>query len=530
MVLSMQTLRDMHATELRAVFETPTLIARLDASYDGSFTPLKQSWTDYWLPVERLGNSRTSGAVQKLKGAWQDYIASSFDPSLSREYCFRYFSLLDTILSEGTEWSSSSPLQRALHAVMGFECFTINGGACGPEGGAAGTTTLRNPCYLLAKLKSPDAQDNTRLHPLTFAQGNGAEGLFHHYRRYRLREDIPVSLLVYPPADPARRPRSFRLIPALASALGSFGDPFAHARAESLWVNVLRPILQGVRADLSSGRVPVELVDVGAGSGALTAELSREIVAWGQAAGLAPNLRVWLLDLAAPAAAFMFRTPPLGHFVDSVTSISMDYRAWLAPPQRLPTATGPRIALALKVFDMASIFSIRKFRTDVLSSVVEPQALVRQPHMPERCLAPGGRGPDALQVSSSRVVVPEGHAFPLASLSGFFRALRLASQRDAEADDGNDGVWLPVRSLDPQSLVTTDGASAIGRLLQQCDYLVIGDADMRAQDLIDHLKAFSLEGIAAHDMTTAMQLKANYVYVLWPKDRKDPRLEGERIW
>ena len=179
---------------------------------------------------------------------------------------------------------------------------------------------------------------------------------------------------------------------------------------------------------------------------------------------------------------------------------------------------------------MASIFSIHKFSTDVLSSVVEPQDLVRQPHMPERCLAPGGRGPDALQVSSSRVVVPEGHAFPLASLSGFLKGLRLVSQRDAQADDGNDGVWLPLRSLDPQSLVTTDGASAIGRLLQQCDYLVIGDADMRAQDLIDHLEAFSLAGIAVQDMTRAMQLKANYVYVLWPRNSKEPHLEGERIW
>jgi hypothetical protein len=83
--------------------------------------------------------------------------------------------------------------------------------------------------------------------------------------------------------------------------------------------------------------------------------------------------------------------------------------------------------------------------------------------------------------------------------------------------------------LDPQSLVTTDGASAIGRLLQQCDYLVVGDADMRAEDLIDHVKAFSLEGVAVQDMTRAMQLKANYVYVLWPADTKEPRLEGERI-
>lgn len=530
MVLNMQTVREMRADALRSAFETPALITQLDACYDGSFTPVLQSWRDYWLPVERLGSSRVSGSLLKLKGAWWDYVASSFDPALAREYCFRYFSLLDAVLSEGTESSSSSLRHRAFQAVLGFECFTVNGGACGPEGGAAGTTTLRNPCYLLAKLKSPDAHDDTRLHPLIFAQGNGVEGLFHHYRRYRVREDPPMSLLVYPPADPARRPRSFRLIPALASTLGSVGDPYAHARAESLWVNVLRPILQGVSADSPGGRLPVELVDIGAGSGALTADLSRELVAWGQAAGLIPHLRVWLLDLATPSATSQFRTQPLGRSVDNVTTVGMDYRAWLASPRRLPTSSGLRIALALKVFDMASTFSIRKLRTDVLSSVADAPELIGEKYLPERCLSPGRVGQDALQISSSRVFVPEGHAFPLASLSGFFRGLRVICQQSLGEREGNGEVWLPVRSLDAQSLVTTDGASVIGRLLEQCDYLIIGDADMRAQDLTDHLRVFSLDGIAAQDMTRAMQLKANYAYVLWHRDRAEPSLEGERIW
>lgn len=140
-----------------------------------------------------------------------------------------------------------------------------------------------------------------------------------------------------------------------------------------------------------------------------------------------------------------------------------------------------------------------------------------------------GEGPNALQVSSSRVVVPEGHAFPLASLSEFFRGLRLVSQSGSDDDAGEGGLSLPVRSLDPQSLVAADGASVIGRLLEQCDYLIIEGADLRPRDLIDHLRAFSLRGIAVQDMTRAMQLKANYAYVLWPTGRRAPRLEGERI-
>jgi hypothetical protein len=524
-----RALRDLRSRLLSA-FEVPSLITRLDATWGASFAPQTRSWADYWRPVHWLGSPKIDRALGQLGAAWQKYIASSFDPSPAREYCFRYFSLLDAVVSSWDELSSSPLWQRALQAALGFETFTISGGSLGPEDGAAGTTTLRNPCYLLAKLKWPDAPDDTRLHPLIVAGDGKAGNLFFRYRRYRLSEDAPMSLLVYPAEDPARRPRSFRLVAALASALGSVGDPFAESRADRLWANVLRPILQGIYAGWPS-RGPIELVDIGAGSGALMAALSRHLVAWGQAAGFAPRLRLWLVDLAPPASMSVFRTPPLGRFVERLVSVSMDYRTWLASPRRLPAASGPRVALASKIFDVSSRFAIHSVRTDVLSSGIEDsRGLERERYMPERCLAPSGEGPNALQVSSSRVVVPEGHAFPLASLSGFFRGLQLVSQSGADGDAEEDSLLLPVRSLDPQSLVAADGASVIGRLLEQCDYMIVEDADLRPRDLIDHLRAFSLREIAVQDMTRAMELKANYAYVLWPKGLRVPRLEGERIW
>jgi hypothetical protein len=525
-----QALRDSRSAPLRATFEAPALITRLDLSWGGILVPQTRSWADYWRPVNWLGDSRIDRALRQLGDAWQKYIASSFDPSLVREYCFRYFLLLDAVLSAPDKVVASPLWHRALQAVLGFECFTINEGTFGSESGAAGTTTLRNPCYLLAKLKWPDAPDDTRFLPLVLAGDGGTNHLFCHYRRYRMSEDAPMSLLVYPAIDPACRPRSFRLVAALASALGSVGDPFAETRAERLWRNVLRPILEGIHAGAST-RVPVELVDIGAGSGALTAALCRELVAWTQAAGLSPRLRLWLVDVARPAAMSVFRTPPLGQFVEGLIIISRDYRTWLGSPRPLPAASGPRVALASKIFDVSSRFSVDNFRTDVLSSVVEvPRALEVERCMPEQCLAPSGAGPDALQMSSSRVLVPEGHLFPLASLSKYFQGLRLVAQSDAGDHVKEGGLWLPVRSLSPESLDATDGASVIGRLLEQCDYLIVEDADLRPVDLIDHLRAFSLGGIAAHDMTRAMGLTGNYAYVLWPKGRREPLLEGERIW
>ena len=525
-----QALRDSRSARLRSAFEAPALITRLDISWGGIFLPRTRSWADYWRPVTWLGSPQIDRALRQLGDAWQKYVASSFDPSLAMEYCFRYFSLLDTALSARDKLSASPLWQRALQAVVGFECFTINKGAFGPEGGAAGTTTLRNPCYLLAKLKWPDAPDDTRFLPLILAGDGRVNDLFFHYRRYRLSEDAPLSLLVHPAANPARRPRSFRLVATLASALGSVGDPFVGTRAERLWRNVLRPILEGIQAH-SSSRAPIELVDVGAGSGALLAALCREFVDWSQAAGLSPRLRLWLVDLAPPAAMSVFRTPPLGRFIEGLMSVGRDYRTWLASPKPLPVASGPRVALASKIFDVSSRFSIDRFRTDVLSSAgVNPGVLGGERCMAERCLAPSGEGPDALQISSSRVLVPEGHVFPLASLSRFFQGLRLVSQSGADDDAEEDGLWLPVRSLDPESLVAADGASVIARLLEQCDYLIVEDADLRPVDLVNHLRSFALQRIAVHDMTRAMGLTGNYAYVLWHRGRRAPQLEGEWIW
>ena len=150
--------------------------------------------------------------------------------------------------------------------------------------------------------------------------------------------------------------------------------------------------------------------------------------------------------------------------------------------------------------------------------------------MPHRCLAPDGPGPEALLVSASRFPVEEGHTFAQPSLSEFYRALRLASAPGPEGEPNDDLVWLPARAFDPSSLVASDGESVLGRLVEQCDYLIVEDADLRPQDLVRHQTDFSLRTLAAIDMTRAMRLTGNYAYVLWPRGQRAPHLEGELLW
>ena len=56
------------------------------------------------------------------------------------------------------------------------------------------------------------------------------------------------------------------------------------------------------------------------------------------------------------------------------------------------------------------------------------------------------------------------------------------------------------------------------------------DACAKAAGWGSPLPAGVHRGIAVQDMTRAMELKANYAYVLWPRGRRGPQLEGERLW
>ncbi len=72
----------------------------------------------------------------------------------------------------------------------------------------------------------------------------------------------------------------------------------------------------------------------------------------------------------------------------------------------------------------------------------------------------------------------------------------------------------------------------ISCLAEDCDYVVIEDADLRLQDLVDHMRTFSLHSATAQDTTKALGLTGNYAYIIWlkSKPKEEPSFGGERIW
>jgi len=512
---------------LLALLEAPVLLTRLDVASDGRLVPETQDWETFWAPVRQLANRQIDRALDALHAAWQNYIRSGFDRSLQREYCLRYFNLLDLVLA--TEQDSCA-WKHALRAVVGFECFGLKALALGPQVLAAGTTTLRNPCYLLAKLKWPDVPDDTRFLPLIAVGDGTSASLFSHYRQYWPSATSPMSVFVYLSNSPTLLPASLRLMGLLAKTLGSGRDPFVKERSERLWHKAFGPIIQAAYADRSE-LGGVEIVDVGAGSGALTAALCRKLIAWRRASGSPARLRLWFVDLCLADPARFFRAASLRSSIDTLTFLGDDYRSWLARPRPLPVSSGLRVALVLKVFDALGHFSVDNLRTNVLPSTGVTAELFREgKFLPGYCLGAGGPGPEGLMVSYSRVALAEGRTFAQASLSQYYAALRVAAAGQSVGKMAEGEVCLPVKALDPECLVASDGASVLARLLEHCDYLIVEDADLRPKDLVEHLRTFSLHRLAACDMTKAIGLTANYAYVLWPRTSSEPPVSGERLW
>jgi hypothetical protein len=276
----------------------------------------------------------------------------------------------------------------------------------------------------------------------------------------------------------------------------------------------------------------IELVDVGAGSGSLTSSICREIHETTVSTGLHPKFRLWFVDLEPSDPTRFFRAKRLRGLVDSSMFLGNDYRDWLSQSQPLPSAKGLRIALISRLFNNLSHFYVRRLSEEESHLILNNRATASgsEIYLPSVCLAPNGGGIESLLVSNAWVAPCDGRTFAQPSLSRFYEGLFLLTTTNP-ADVLTNNLFLPVRTFNPDCLLTLDGKSVILRLAENCDYIVIEDADLKQHDLIDHTMRFSLHSIVVYDMTKTLGLTGNYAYVVWPKTGAvAPNFTGEQIW
>ena len=194
---------------------------------------------------------------------------------------------------------------------------------------------------------------------------------------------------------------------------------------------ILRPIMEVTkrsRPDMAS----LEIVDVGAGSGSLTASLCRQAKGLGESSGFNPIISLRFVDLELADPSRFFRAKKSRTRVDSLTFIGDDYRSWLSRPQFLSNINTLRIAILSKLLNNLSSFTIldvsrEDFPRDWGGTPVSSDSEV---YLPTVCLAPDGEGGKALAVSNARIDLLEGRTFLQPSLSQFYKGLYVMKSSD----------------------------------------------------------------------------------------------------
>ncbi len=151
--------------KLLVTLERDVLLREVVLERDGSCSLRVDTWDEYWRPVHSLHNFEVDGVLEMLRMAWQEYLSAGFERSLARPYCLQYFRLLEVLLGNGRATLAASDYRAALQCAVGFETFGIAFGQS-MDKIAAATTNVRNPSYLLSRIRYPGAPDDSKFLPL----------------------------------------------------------------------------------------------------------------------------------------------------------------------------------------------------------------------------------------------------------------------------------------------------------------------------------------------------------------------------
>ncbi len=138
------------------ILKSEDILYGIKVNIDGKLRAQSISWKEYWSSFQVQMSPVVSRLLEALRVARREYIFSGFSLPLARSYCHAYFSLLHLVLRE---WENLPDGNHLLHAILGLECTMLRW----PDQdlpSAAVTSNVRNPVYLLAKLREPRAYDD----------------------------------------------------------------------------------------------------------------------------------------------------------------------------------------------------------------------------------------------------------------------------------------------------------------------------------------------------------------------------------
>jgi hypothetical protein len=522
-------LRGQNRRMIVRVLKSTDLLGEIIVNDNGRMDVRSVTWDDYWNPFS-AGDERVSGRLEALRESRAAFIEGQFNLALARKYCFDYFSLLSLVIERVVAGASD---RRLLSPLLSLECFSIRRAEEGASSVAAATSNIRNPVYLLAKLRYPQAYDDPKFVPLIIGSPH-ADSLFYHYRQLVIESRSKTSLLIYPAVEISDRAESFRCIELATFCLAAKTDPRAVRRANWLADHAIAPFFRGLRSQQPDEKSrSFAIGDLGGGSGYLTQCIwSRLVQNHSDIIGSRPLF--WhLVDLKPHNTARLVRQRKFLRNLTELRCIRSDWKDWTT--RSISASPPPRfhVLLLCRLFNNFSKFSIewiddwyqvRMLAKKQLSS----RDWKNQSYLPQVCLAQGGAGASSLLASNARTRLGRASCFVQHSLSDYFRGIFLLSG-PAAMEAGDNAVYFSARRFDDGSLLLSDGRSALSALCSLSDLVVIEDVDCTGRSLSRHMEANHLSDLAASDATDRVNMQGTNLLCVSVRSNEQ-FLPGRRIW
>ncbi|MDD5011983.1 MAG: hypothetical protein PHQ00_07665, partial [Phycisphaerae bacterium] len=208
---------------LAKAFISQEIVTVIEIDWYGRVKIKKQSWESYWDIEDNLPERNSFLCFEKARNM---YIASGFEPNYLGEYCYRYF----VLLSKWLALRNKPFVQRLLVKLLSLENFAIRWHDQ-KSGTAAGTTSHRNPAYLLARIGKKSFNEDPKYLPLIMLNNSSNNEIFYHYRQYKIFSNPDFSIFVYPAVNLDNRNESFTLIESFAAGFTRRADPRSKQRA-----------------------------------------------------------------------------------------------------------------------------------------------------------------------------------------------------------------------------------------------------------------------------------------------------------
>jgi len=510
--------------ELVKSFVSERVVTEVKIDWYGHLEIKSLGWNEYWGNTKSL-SCELRETLDAVKSARDKYFHSGFDLNYAAGYCFQYFCLLWQLLLQSSR-KFDSELKNLLGRVLAFENFAIQW--YGERSGiAAGTSSHRNPAYLLCKIGRGKTPDDPKYLPLIFLTNNENSHLFYHYRQYRICKDPRFSLFVYPAVELDQRGGSFTLIESFTNGFSRKSDPRSRQRAKQIADGAILPFLKAVYD--GSEQIDIDFVDLGGGDGLLVRHIWEHILKEGGQAKQNWFLNCSFVGLRTHNPARHFSKGGIKSNLAYLDYQQLDYTKWAQ--KAYSERSGPcshDIVLMCRLLNNISTFEIKKTNDEgflwyVMGKRVPPTILLKKSYRPQICLTPQNYRPEYLGLSNGNIQISHsGSAYRVISLTDYYKGVECYCGRAIQ----EDYVCYPIRQFNELSLIASDAESIIGKLIQIAKVVVIEDIDLTAAFLKQHIKKFQLNCCAS-----AINIDARYSSQILAIANKDYAnyLPGQKI-